>query len=160
MEIGEIRIIAPLVWLFFYFCFPTNVFLIASRCNSRRKSITNHFDNLVKSFLFSGQFLWYINIIVELHCLTCSWQFHHQMKDDCRRENEIVMSKITFETTKKFIRFRGRLVLMHFIRCMHFKIYLWLFLPSLRSLGMRFIRRCLHDYNSRTTFNLLSISCL
>ena len=38
--------------IFFYFCFPTNVFLIASRCNSRRKSITNHFDNSVKSFLF------------------------------------------------------------------------------------------------------------
>ena len=116
---------------------------------------------IIQSDPFFFQFIFrYLNIKLQLHCLTCSWQFHHQMKDDCRRENEIVMSKITFETTKKFIRFRGRLVLMHFIRCIHFKIYLWLFLSSLWSLGMRFIRRCLHDYNSRTTFNLLSISCL
>ena len=35
----------------FIFAFQLT-FLIASRCNSRRKSITNHFDNSVKSFLF------------------------------------------------------------------------------------------------------------
>ena len=37
------------------------------------------------------------------------------------------MSKITFETAKEFLRFQFRLVLMHFIRYMHVKIYPWLF---------------------------------
>ena len=27
-------------------------------------------------------------LTLELHCLTCSWKIHQQMKDDCRRENE------------------------------------------------------------------------
>ena len=37
------------------------------------------------------------------------------------------MSIVTFETTKEFLKFQVRLVLEHFIRYMHLKIYPWLF---------------------------------
>ena len=49
--------------------------------------MTNYDDKSV-NFLFFSVILKYINIKLVLHCPTCSRQFHHQMKDDCRRENE------------------------------------------------------------------------
>ena len=70
---------------------------------------------------------------LKLHCLTCSWQIDQQMKDDCGREEAnklIVISSVTFETMKKFIRFRVRRVLMHFICYMPSNIYSWILLPS------------------------------
>ena len=54
VEILEIRLIASLIFNFF-FCFAFQLtFLIAKRCHCSRKSMTNHFDISVKSFLFSS----------------------------------------------------------------------------------------------------------
>ena len=52
VEIGEIRAIAALVFDFFFFFAFQLTFLIAKRCHCSRKSMTNHFDNSLRSFFF------------------------------------------------------------------------------------------------------------
>ena len=54
VEIGEIRAIAALVFDFF-FAFQLT-FLIAKRCHCSRKSMTNHFENSLRSFFFFSLF--------------------------------------------------------------------------------------------------------
>ena len=51
----------------------------------------------------------------------------------------IVVSRITFETMKKLVRFRSRPVLIHFISYMLFIIHPWILLTSLGSWRKNFL---------------------
>ena len=53
-----------------------------------RKSMTNYWHNQSDVILFFSFIVRRTNVKLKLHCLTCSWKIHQQMKDDCRRENE------------------------------------------------------------------------
>ena len=68
-------------------------FWTKTRCNPnmKLKSMNNYYDNQSDIiFFFSCSFYGAWMLKTELHCLTCSWHFHQQMKDDCRRENELI----------------------------------------------------------------------
>ena len=117
-------------------------FWITIRRNSNRKSMTNYYDKSVRYYIF---FLVHFQVhkhfigITLLHLLLEIPSSHEGWLQKKKWADQlIVISRIKFETMKKFIRFRVRLASMHFICYMHFYIHSRLLLPSLGNWWINF----------------------
>ena len=99
-----------------------------------RKFMTNYCDSQSDIIFFFPFTLRYINnkIGIKLpHLFRANPPANERWLQKRKRANElIIISRITFETMKEFIRSRVRLVLMQIICYIPFGIYPWLLLPS------------------------------
>ena len=97
--------------------------------------MANYYDNQSDSIFFHLQFiLRCINVKIGIklpHLFRANPPTNERWLQKRKRANElIIISRITFETMKEFIRSRVRLVLMQIICYIPFGIYPWLLLPS------------------------------
>ena len=127
MEIGETRVIAL---LFFDVFVSLSNFRFESQSDViQQKSMTNYYDKSVRYYLFFKL----PHLLLAIPSSNEGWLQKRKWANEL-----IIMSRITFERMKKFIRFRVRLVLMHFISCKQFNIYPRLWLPFSREMTEKF----------------------